>query len=100
MHNRQRALIWSAAVAAMSFVVGLILVLNDSAAGWIFFIIGLSYLDLDASWSVMGCIQSQPHTVGLHWSYIVSHHPRRRCWRSLPVEVAAWSVGHVSRARG
>jgi len=28
----------------MSFVVGLILVLNDSGAGWIFFIIGISYL--------------------------------------------------------
>jgi hypothetical protein len=26
------------------FVVGLILILNDSAAGWIFLIIGLSYL--------------------------------------------------------
>ncbi len=42
MHNRQRAWIWSA--AAMSFVVGLILVLNDSAAGWIFFIIGISFI--------------------------------------------------------
>jgi len=41
MHNRPRALIWS---AAATFVVGLILVLNDSAAGWIFFIIGLSYI--------------------------------------------------------
>ncbi len=42
MHNRQRTWIWLA--AALSFVVGLILVLNDSAAGWIFFIIGLSYI--------------------------------------------------------
>ena len=43
MHNRQRALIGSAAAMA---VVGLILVLNDSAAGWIFFIIGPSYLGI------------------------------------------------------
>ena len=41
MHNRQRALLWPAAAMA---VVGLILVLNDSAAGWIFFIIGLSFI--------------------------------------------------------
>ena len=42
MHNRRRAFMWSA--AAISFVVGLILVLNDSAAGWVFVVIGLSYL--------------------------------------------------------
>jgi len=28
----------------MSFVVGLIFVLNDSAAGWLFFVMGLSYI--------------------------------------------------------
>jgi hypothetical protein len=42
MHKRPRAWLWLA--AAMSFVVGLILVLNDSGAGWMFFIIGLSYI--------------------------------------------------------
>jgi hypothetical protein len=42
MHNRQRTWIWLA--AALSFVVGLIFILNDSTAGWIFFIIGISYL--------------------------------------------------------
>lgn len=42
MNYRYKAWIWSA--AAMSFVVGLILVLNDSAAGWIFFIIGISFI--------------------------------------------------------
>jgi len=42
MHNRQRAWLWSA--AALSFVVGLILVLNDNTAGWIFFIIGICYI--------------------------------------------------------
>ena len=42
MDNRARIWIWSA--AALSFVAGLILVLNDSSAGWIFFIIGIGYL--------------------------------------------------------
>lgn len=42
MNYRYKAWLWSA--AAMSFVVGLILVLNDSAAGWIFFIIGISFI--------------------------------------------------------
>jgi hypothetical protein len=37
--------------------------------------------------------------VGAHWSCIVARPPRRRCWRSLPVEVTTWSVSHVSRAR-
>ena len=45
MHNRIRALwLWSA--AAVLFVVGLILVLNDSAGGWVLFIIGLSYIGI------------------------------------------------------
>ena len=44
MDNRQRTWIWLA--AALSFVVGPILVLNDNAAGWIFFIIGISYLGI------------------------------------------------------
>jgi hypothetical protein len=39
MNNRQAGWLWAA--AALSFVVGLILVWKDSAAGWIFFIIGL-----------------------------------------------------------
>jgi hypothetical protein len=42
MHNRQKAWFWAA--AALSFIVGLVLVLNDSSAGWIFIIIGISYL--------------------------------------------------------
>ena len=42
MDNRARIWIWSA--AALSFVAGLLLVLNDSSAGWIFFIIGIGYL--------------------------------------------------------
>jgi hypothetical protein len=42
MTNRQRA--WIVSAAVVSFVVGFLLVLNDSSAGWIFFIFGLSYL--------------------------------------------------------
>ena len=42
MNNSQRAWLWAA--AAFSFIVGLILVLNDSAAGWMFIIIALTYL--------------------------------------------------------
>jgi len=37
MHNRQRAWLWSA--AAVSFIVGFILVLSDSGAGWFLSII-------------------------------------------------------------
>ena len=42
MVERERIWIWLA--AALSFVAGLVLVLNDSSAGWIFFIIGIGYL--------------------------------------------------------
>jgi hypothetical protein len=42
MDNRERIWIWSA--AALSFVAGLVLVLNDSSAGWIFVILGIGYL--------------------------------------------------------
>jgi hypothetical protein len=39
MHNRQRAWLWLS--AAVSFVVGFILVLNDSGAGWFLIIMGI-----------------------------------------------------------
>ena len=42
MVERERIWIWLA--AALSFVAGLVLILNDSSAGWIFFIIGIGYL--------------------------------------------------------
>ena len=42
MCSHQRA--WLLSAAVMSFVVGLIFVLNDSAAGWLFFVMGLSYI--------------------------------------------------------
>jgi hypothetical protein len=42
MDNRQKVWLWAA--AALSFVVGLIFIWNDSAAGWIFLVLGLMYL--------------------------------------------------------
>ena len=42
MHNRQRAWLWLAAAA--SFVVGFILVLSDSSAGWFLIIMGTIYI--------------------------------------------------------
>jgi hypothetical protein len=42
MQNRQRTWTWIA--AAVSFVVGIIFVLNDSAVGWFFIIMGMVYL--------------------------------------------------------
>ena len=45
MHNRHRAWLWLA--AAVSFVVGFILVLNDSGAGWFLIIMGI--IDIGAT---------------------------------------------------
>ena len=42
MDNRQRT--WTLLAAAFSFIVGFILVMNDSAAGWFLIIVGLSYI--------------------------------------------------------
>lgn len=42
MHNRQRVWLWLS--AAVSFIVGSILVLNDSGAGWFLIIMGFTYL--------------------------------------------------------
>jgi hypothetical protein len=42
MHNRQKAWLWLS--TAILFIVGLILVWNDSAAGWFLIIMGLTYL--------------------------------------------------------
>jgi len=65
MHNRQRAWFWAA--AALSFIVGLIFVLNDSSAGWVFIIIGISYLGASTqagrAWTA-----SNPNLV--HWGLI------------------------------
>ena len=42
MHDRQRAWLWLA--AAVSFIVGFVLVLNDSGAGWVLVIMGMIYI--------------------------------------------------------
>lgn len=42
MHNRQRTWLWLSAAA--SFVVGFILVLDDSGAGWFLIIMGIVYI--------------------------------------------------------
>ena len=42
MKNKQR--IWTWIAAAVSFIVGAIFVLNDSAAGWLFIIMGMIYI--------------------------------------------------------
>lgn len=42
MHNRQKAWLWLS--AAVSFVVGFVLVLNDSGAGWFLIIMGIIYI--------------------------------------------------------
>jgi hypothetical protein len=42
MYTRQR--VWIVSTAALSFVVGLIFVLNHISIGWMFFILALGYL--------------------------------------------------------
>jgi hypothetical protein len=42
MNNRQRVWLWLS--AAVLFIVGFILVLNDSGAGWFLIILGITYL--------------------------------------------------------
>jgi len=42
MQNNQRAWLWLS--AAVSFIVGLILVMNDSSAGWFLVIMGIIYI--------------------------------------------------------
>ena len=42
MYNRQSAWLWLS--AAVSFIVGLILVMNDSSAGWFLVIMGIIYI--------------------------------------------------------
>lgn len=42
MYSRQRVWLWLG--AAISMVVGFILVLNDSGAGWFLIILGITYL--------------------------------------------------------
>jgi hypothetical protein len=67
MDNRERIWIWSA--AALSFVVGLVLVLNDSSAGWIFFIIGIGYLGASTR---AGRAWAATHTTLTKWGLVAA----------------------------
>ena len=42
MYNRQRVWLWLS--TAVSFIMGFILILNDSGAGWFLIILGFTYL--------------------------------------------------------
>lgn len=42
MYNRQKAWLWVS--ASVLFVMGFLLVLNDSGAGWFLIILGITYL--------------------------------------------------------
>jgi len=42
MHKRQRAWLWLS--AAVLFIAGFMLVLNDSGAGWFLIILGITYI--------------------------------------------------------
>ena len=44
MNNRQKIWLWLS--AAVSFVVGFILVMSDSSAGWFLIILGITYLGI------------------------------------------------------
>ena len=60
MHTRQRAWLWLA--AAVSFVVGFILVLNDSGAGWFLIIMGIVYIGASTR-AGQGLAASNPNLV-------------------------------------
>ena len=62
MHNRQRAWLWLA--AAVSFIVGLLLVLNDSGAGWFLIIMGIIYIGASTR-AGQGLAASNPSLVRL-----------------------------------
>jgi hypothetical protein len=47
MQNRQRVWLWLS--AAVSFIVGFTLVMNDSGAGWFLIIMGITYLGTSTS---------------------------------------------------
>ena len=68
MQNRQRVWFWLAAAAL--FVVGFILVMNDSTAGWFLIILGITYLGASTragqSWAT-----SNPSIA--RWGLLASH---------------------------
>lgn len=60
MHNRERAWLWLS--AAVSFVVGFILVMNDSGAGWFLVIMGVVYIGATTR-AGQGLLPSSPGSV-------------------------------------
>ncbi len=60
MHNRQRT--WLLLSAAVSFVVGFILFLNDSGAGWFLIILGIIYIGVSTR-AGQGLTESNPSLV-------------------------------------
>lgn len=66
MYNRQRAWLWLS--AAVSFIVGLILVLNDTSAGWFLVLMGIVYIGV-SSRAGQGWAASNPRFA--RWGLIV-----------------------------
>ncbi len=66
MYNRQRVWLWSAAV--LSMVMGFILVLNDSGAGWFLIIMGIAYFGVSTR-AGQSLATSNPNLV--RWGIIV-----------------------------
>jgi hypothetical protein len=62
MQNRDKAWLWVS--AAVSFVVGLILVLNDSSAGWFLILMGIIYIGASTR-AGQGLAESNPRLVRL-----------------------------------
>ncbi len=94
MYNRQRAWLWFS--AAVSFIVGLILVMNDSSAGWFLVIMGIIYIGVSTragqGWAASN---PQPRPLGAGWPDSVAcpaHHPPRR---SLAIEVTGCSASLI-----
>jgi len=67
MNDRQKIWLWLSAV--VSLVVGFILVMNDSTAGWFLIILGITYIG----------ITTRP---GQSWA---SSNPRFVCWALIAV---------------
>ena len=65
MHNRQRTWLWLSAV--VSFVVGFILFLNDSGAGWFLILMGIVYIGTSTR-AGQGLAESNPSLV--RWALV------------------------------
>jgi len=63
--DRQKVWLWSA--AAMSFIVGFIIVLNGSSAGWFLIIMGITYIGASTS-AGQGLASSNPSLV--RWGFV------------------------------